>query len=54
MLVWNPEGVDETLWARLREHFSDEEIAELGFVIAAINAWNRLNVSLRVPVPQTV
>lgn len=41
-------------FARLREHFSDEEIAELGFVIAAINAWNRLNVSLRVPVPQTV
>jgi len=41
-------------FARLREQFSDEEIAELGFVIAAINAWNRLCVSLRVPVPQDV
>lgn len=41
-------------FARLRKQFSDEEIAELGFVIAAINAWNRLCVSLRVPVPQDV
>ena len=30
MLVWNPEGVDEALWARLRAHFSEEQIVELG------------------------
>jgi alkylhydroperoxidase family enzyme len=30
MLVWNPEGADEAVWARMREHFSDEEIVELG------------------------
>jgi alkylhydroperoxidase family enzyme len=30
MLVWDPEGVDEALWARLREHFSEEQIVELG------------------------
>ena len=30
MLVWNPEGADERVWAGLREHFSDEEIVELG------------------------
>jgi alkylhydroperoxidase family enzyme len=30
MLVWNPEGVDGALWARLREHFSEEQIVELG------------------------
>ena len=30
MLVWNPEGVDDALWARLREHFSEDEIVELG------------------------
>jgi alkylhydroperoxidase family enzyme len=29
-------------------------IAELGFAIAAINAWNLLNVSFRNPVPQKV
>ena len=30
MLVWNPEGADDALWSRLREHFGDEEIVELG------------------------
>ncbi|HXV58274.1 MAG TPA: hypothetical protein VD704_10440 [Gaiellaceae bacterium] len=30
MLVWNPEGVDDELWARLMEHFSEEQIVELG------------------------
>src|SRR6185437_14978008 len=30
MLVWNPEGVDDALWERLRAHFSEEEIVELG------------------------
>lgn len=39
-------------FARLGAHFSDAEIAELGFAIVTINAWNLLNVSLRNPVPQ--
>jgi alkylhydroperoxidase family enzyme len=30
MLVWDPEGADERVWAQLWEHFSDEEIVELG------------------------
>ena len=30
MLVWNPEGVDDALWARLRGHFNEEQIVELG------------------------
>lgn len=30
MLVWNPEGADDEVWARLRESFSDEQIVELG------------------------
>jgi AhpD family alkylhydroperoxidase len=38
-------------FAALRAHFSDAEIAELSFAIVVINAWNRLNVSLRTPVP---
>ena len=33
-LVWNPEGVDDALWAQLRTHFSEEEIVELGAFIA--------------------
>ncbi|AKJ31848.1 alkylhydroperoxidase [Caldimonas brevitalea] len=39
-------------FALLRAQFSDEEIAELGFAIAAINAWNLLNVSFRNPLPE--
>lgn len=38
-------------FAALRAHFSDEEIAELGFVIVTIRAWNSLNASLRHPMP---
>jgi alkylhydroperoxidase family enzyme len=33
-LVWNPEGVGEKLWGRLREHFSEPEIVELGAFVA--------------------
>jgi AhpD family alkylhydroperoxidase len=38
-------------FAALREHFSDEEIAELGFAVAVITGWNLLNVSFRNPLP---
>ena len=34
MIVWNPRGVDDALWARLQAHFSDEQIVELGYFIA--------------------
>jgi alkylhydroperoxidase family enzyme len=30
MVVWNPEGADDAVWARLHEHFTDEQIVELG------------------------
>jgi len=30
MLVWNPEGADNAVWTKLREHFTDEQIVELG------------------------
>jgi hypothetical protein len=30
MLVWNPEGADDAVWSRLRAHFDDGEIVELG------------------------
>ncbi len=34
MLVWNDEGGDEAIWAGLREHFSEEQIVELGYFVA--------------------
>jgi AhpD family alkylhydroperoxidase len=39
-------------FALVQQHFSDTEIAELGYAIAAIRAWNVLNVSLRNPIPE--
>jgi len=38
-------------FARLRAQFTDAEIADLGFAIAVINAWNLLNAGMRSPVP---
>ena len=34
MLVWNPEGADDAIWAGLRDHFSEEQIVELGYFVA--------------------
>ena len=35
-----------------REHFNEREMAELTFAVAAIRAWNVLNVGLRKPLPE--
>jgi hypothetical protein len=32
--VWNPKGVDEALMARLKAHFTDEQIVELGYFVS--------------------
>ena len=32
--MWNPRSADAALWARLREHFSEEELVELGYFVA--------------------
>jgi alkylhydroperoxidase family enzyme len=33
-LVWNPGGVDQTLVERMRTHFSEEQIVELGYFVS--------------------
>lgn len=47
----NPSDED---FAALKRVFTDEEIANLGFAIATINAWNLLNVSFQCPLPEKV
>jgi hypothetical protein len=32
--VWNPAGVDQALMERLRSHFSEEQIVELGYFVS--------------------
>lgn len=36
-----------------RRHFSEAELAELTFAVGAIRAWNMLNASFHMPVPET-
>ena len=42
----------DAAYPALREQFNETEIAELGYVIAAIKGWNLLNISLRNPIPE--
>jgi len=44
--------VPEHVFRALQEHFSDREIADLGFAVALMNGWNRLAISFRQPVPK--
>lgn len=37
----------------VKQHFSDAEIADLTFSVTAIRAWNMLNASFHMPVPET-
>jgi alkylhydroperoxidase family enzyme len=37
----------------VKRHFSDAEIAELTFCVGAMRAWNMLNASFHMPVPET-
>lgn len=37
----------------VKRHFSEAEVAELTFSVTAIRAWNALNASFHMPVPET-
>ncbi|MCA9879137.1 MAG: carboxymuconolactone decarboxylase family protein [Thermomicrobiales bacterium] len=41
--------VPDEVFAEVRPHFTDDELAFLTLAIIAINSFNRLNVSLRLP-----
>ena len=43
------DGVEDQTVSEAKEHFTEKELVELTLVVIAINAWNRLNVSFRVP-----
>ena len=40
--------VSEDVFAVVRPHYSDKELADLTLAIAAINAWNRMSISVRL------
>lgn len=43
-----PHGIPDELYEHVRAQFNEEEIAELSFLVVAINGWNRLNVAFRL------
>ncbi|WP_342673010.1 carboxymuconolactone decarboxylase family protein [Glycomyces arizonensis] len=48
-LADRPDGVSDETWDELRKHYDDEQTAVLVAAVAQINAWNRINVTLRNP-----
>ncbi len=40
-------GVPDEVYEEVRQHFTEAELGELTFAIAAINAWNRLSIAAR-------
>lgn len=41
----------DPVFEALRPHFDDREIAELTLAVGTINAWNRIVVGMRTPLP---
>ncbi len=44
--------VPDDVFAELRAHYDDKEISELTFAVATINAWNRMAIAFRAPLPK--
>ncbi|OMI39588.1 carboxymuconolactone decarboxylase family protein [Streptomyces sparsogenes] len=42
-------GVSDQTWAQIREHYDDDQTAALVYLVAVINAANRLGVIVRNP-----
>lgn len=45
-----PEGLSDELYGRAKAVFSDQELCDVIFSIAQINAWNRLGVAFHTPI----
>ncbi|HLK68684.1 MAG TPA: carboxymuconolactone decarboxylase family protein [Bryobacteraceae bacterium] len=41
--------VPDSVYEKVRPHFTEKELADLTLAIVAINGWNRLNIALRTP-----
>ncbi len=42
----------DAAFREVKEHFNDEEIAQMGYAISVIQGWNMLNLSLRNQIPE--
>jgi len=48
-ITFTDRDVDDDLFARVRAHFSDDEVVELTMLIAWENASSKFNRALRIP-----
>lgn len=49
-LTTDPHGINEEVWADLREHFDEGQIIELVAVVGLFNYFNRFNEALKVEI----
>lgn len=42
--------LDDAAYTEVRRHLDEAEMAQLGFAVATMSAWNRLNIAFRTPV----
>lgn len=50
-LADRPEAVSDEIWREATQHYDETALAAILVQIASINVWNRLNASIRQPVP---
>ena len=43
----SPHGVSDAIYTEVREQFSEKELADLTFLVMAINGWNRVSIAFR-------
>jgi alkylhydroperoxidase family enzyme len=48
-LADRPDPVPDDIWDEAAQHYDDKGLSALVIAIAAINTWNRLNVTTRQP-----
>jgi len=46
-LITNGHVPDE-VYDKVRQHFNEKELSDLGLAVASINGWNRMNIAARV------
>lgn len=48
-LADTPDAVTDEAWANAAKHYDEDQLAALVFLIGLINAYNRMNVMIRMP-----
>jgi alkylhydroperoxidase family enzyme len=47
-ITWDPSQADDAMWAELREHFTDAELVEIGYLVGVFAGGQRWIHTLQV------